>query len=72
MNITINLPDDLGKEVESLSNRDAFLLGVVRSGLKKHWLDEQTKISLQQADSGDYADEREVQAFFAKWGSNGN
>lgn len=70
MNITITLADDLGKQVERLPNRDGFLLEVVRRGLKERWLDEQTEISLQQADRGDYADEKEVQAFFDKWSNN--
>ncbi len=70
MDITINLPDAVGREVENLPNKHEFLVGVVKRGLQERWLDEQTMISLKQADSGEFAAENDVKAFFEKWSDN--
>jgi hypothetical protein len=70
MDITIHLPDAIGHELENLPNKDEFVLGVVKRGLKERWLDEQTAISIKQADKGEFADEKDVKAFFDKWSNN--
>ena len=67
MDITIRLPDEVGKQVANLPNRDEFLEDAVKQALEDRLLAEDIASSIQEADRGEYADDVEVKAFFDKW-----
>ena len=70
MEMTFKVPDKLGQELQQRADVDDFVAKALDKALLEEWQDEQTEISIAQADRGEFASDEEVEAFFNKWKAN--
>lgn len=67
VDMVIQFPDELGQELKERADANAFVVHATQKAMLERWQDEQTEISLAQADAGEFASDEEVEAFFNKW-----
>ncbi len=60
MDITVQFLDEIEKQLAQFPDGKIFIVHATERALRKRWLDEQTAVSIRQADNGEYADEKEV------------
>ena len=76
VNIMIHLPDDLGRQMETIPDQNEFIVHALRTAFEKYqeelnaWHTRQIQKGLKEADAGNFASEEEVEGFFSKWVKN--
>ena len=77
-NISINLPEDLKKQVRRLPDQNKFIIHALKTAFEKYktdlnqWHTKEIQKGIKEADAEDFASEKEVDAFFSKWIKNAN
>ena len=67
MDLTIHVPDKLGQRIKEQSDPDSFMVKAAQAAFEEQVLAQRLAKSAAQADRGEYADPKKLEAFFDKW-----
>ena len=67
MEMTFQLPDELGREIQDQADSNAFMIQAAEKALLEEWQDEEVRKGLAEADAGELVDHEEVEKQLAKY-----
>ena len=67
MDLTIRIPEELGRRIKEQPDLNDFMVKAAQAALEERGLAQRLAKSAAQADRGEYADPKKLEAFFDKW-----
>ena len=65
--LVIHFPDEIKHHLQKQPDPSAFVVKATKAALEKQRLAQELAESAAQADRGEYADPKDLEAFFDKW-----